>query len=127
MLIRIDLNSEETLYEQLSDQIKYGIAKGYLKPGEDLPSVRKLASELGINLHTVAKAYKMLKEEGIIVINRSRGVKVSEQVLKNRGNNYENILKNKISKLVSEGICNGIQKEKFLRIVQDTFKSLGGK
>jgi len=71
MLIRIDLNSEETLYEQLSNQIKYGIAKGYLKPGEDLPSVRSLASELGINLHTVSKAYTMLREEGIIIINRS--------------------------------------------------------
>lgn len=126
MLIRIDLNSDETLYEQLSNQIKYGIAKGYLKPGEDLPSVRTLASELGINLHTVSKAYNMLREEGIIIINRSRGVKVSEKALINRGNNYEYILKNKISKLVSEGICNGIQKEEFLQIVHNTFGGLGG-
>jgi len=126
MLIRIDLNSEETLYEQLSNQIKYGIAKGYLKPGEDLPSVRTLASELGINMHTVSKAYNMLREEGIIIINRSRGVKISEQALINRSNNYENILKNKISKLVSEGICNGIQKEEFLQIVHTTFDELGG-
>lgn len=127
MLIRIDLNSEETLYTQLSNQLKYGIAKGYLKPGEDLPSVRTLASELGINLHTVSKAYNMLKEEGIIIINRSRGVKVSEQALTNRGNNYENVLKEKITRLVSEGICNGIQKKEFMQMVRETFSALGGK
>ncbi len=127
MLLRIDLNSDETLYAQLSNQLKYGIAKGYLKPGEDLPSVRTLASELGINLHTVSKAYNMLKEEGIIIINRSRGVKVSEQALINRSNNYENVLKEKITRLVSEGICNGIQKEEFMQMVQETFSALGGK
>ncbi len=126
MIIRIDFNSKEPLYSQLSNQIKYGIARGYLKPGEDLPSVRSLASELGINLHTVLKAYNMLRGEGIILINRSRGVKVSEEVLANRGTDYEAILKNKISKLVSDGICNGIQKEEFMQMVQETFTELGG-
>ncbi len=126
MLLRIDPNSEETLYAQLTNQIKYGIAKGYLKPGEDLPSVRRLASDIGINLHTVAKAYTKLKEEGIIIINRSRGVKVSGQALSKRGTAYTDILKDKISRLVSEGICNGIQKEEFLQIVDTAFEELGG-
>ncbi len=126
MFFRIDLNSEETLYSQLSNQIKYGIAKGYLKPGEDLPSVRRLASELGINLHTVAKAYSRLKEEGIIIINRSRGVKVSKQVLANRGTDYETILHGKITKLVSEGICHGIEKDEFMQMVEKIFDGLEG-
>jgi GntR family transcriptional regulator len=96
MLIRIDVNSEETLYSQLSNQVKYGIAKGYILPGEALPSVRGLASELSINMHTVAKAYAMLKEEDIIIINRGKGVKVSNTVLKNRNNSYDKIFHKKL-------------------------------
>ena len=127
MIVRIDLNSGEPLYSQLSNQIKYGVAKGYLKPGEALPSVRSLASEIGINLHTVSKAYRMLKDEGIIVINRGKGVKVSEDVLKNRSSSYKAVLEEKILKLISEGICNGIKEEEFIFIVKKTFKNLEDK
>ena len=127
MIVRIDLNSGEPLYSQLSNQIKYGVAKGYLKPGEALPSVRSLASEIGINLHTVSKAYRMLKDEGIIVINRGKGVKVSEDVLKNRSSSYKAVLEEKILKLISEGICNGIKEEEFIFLVKKTFKSLEDK
>ena len=127
MIVRIDLNSGEPLYSQLSNQIKYGVAKGYLKPGEALPSVRSLASEIGINLHTVSKAYRMLKDEGIIVINRGKGVKVSEDVLKNRSSSYKAVLEEKILKLISEGLCNGIKEEEFILLVKKTFKSLEDK
>jgi GntR family transcriptional regulator len=127
MLIRIDVNSEETLYSQLSNQVKYGIAKGYILPGEALPSVRGLASELSINMHTVAKAYAMLKEEDIIIINRGKGVKVSNTVLKNRNNSYDKIFHKKMSELVAEGICNGISKQEFLEKVKESFTEIGGK
>ena len=127
MLIRIDLNSDETLYSQLSNQIKHGIAKGYIKPGEDLPSVRGLASEIGINMHTVSKAYAILKEEGIIIINRGKGVKVNSEVLTSRDNNYTKILDKKIEEIVSESICNGISKKEFLKVVNNSFNEVGGK
>ncbi len=127
MLLRIDVNSGETLYSQLSNQIKYGIARGYLVPGEDLPSVRGLASELGINMHTVSKAYAMLKEEGIIIINRSKGVKVSEEALISRDDDYGKIFDKKMTELIAEGLCNGYEKDQFMHKANQLFDEIGGK
>ena len=64
MVIRIDQKSEEPLYLQIRSQIIAAIATGELVPGTALPSVRALASDLGINLHTVNKAYAVLRDEG---------------------------------------------------------------
>ena len=66
MLIEIDFNSEEALYVQLQNQIIMGIAMDLIKEGDALPSVRQLADTVGINMHTVNKAYTVLKQEGFI-------------------------------------------------------------
>ncbi len=66
MLIRIDKTLEEPLYLQIRAQIITAIAQKDVLPGEMLPSVRSLASDLGINLHTVNKAYAVLRDEGYI-------------------------------------------------------------
>ncbi|MCL1948856.1 MAG: GntR family transcriptional regulator [Turicibacter sp.] len=66
MIIELEPMSEKPLYEQLILEIKRGIARGQLKPGEALPSVRSLASDIGINMHTVNKVYKYLAEAGIL-------------------------------------------------------------
>ena len=78
MIIEIDYNSEVPIYDQLRKQIVIGIAGGQLKKGERLPSVRGLGEELGINLHTVRKAYNILKDEGYLVIDRRVGAMVSD-------------------------------------------------
>ena len=63
MYIEIDFNSDEALYMQLRNQIILGIATAQLKDGESLPSVRNLAETIGINMHTVNKAYAILKQD----------------------------------------------------------------
>lgn len=68
MLIRINQASEEPLYVQIRSQIIEAIARGELVPGAALPSVRSLAADLGINLHTVNKAYAVLRDEGYILM-----------------------------------------------------------
>lgn len=67
MFIRIQPESQTPIYTQLIYQIKRGILKKELLPGEGLPSVRSLAGDIGINMHTVNKAYKLLVEEGVLV------------------------------------------------------------
>ena len=62
MLIQIDFNSDEAIYMQLRNQIIMGIATSRLKEGETLPSVRQLADTIGINMHTVNKAYAVLRQ-----------------------------------------------------------------
>ena len=66
MLIEIDFNSDEALYVQLQNQIIMGIAMDIIREGDALPSVRQMADTVGINMHTVNKAYTILKQEGFI-------------------------------------------------------------
>ena len=73
MILEVDFNSEEALYIQLRNQIIVGIATNRLKEGESLPSVRQLAESIGINMHTVNKAYTVLKQEGFVKVDRRRG------------------------------------------------------
>ena len=66
MLIVIDFSAETPIYTQLRDQIIIGIAGKTLAPGEALPSVRRMAADIGVNVNTVGKAYNILKDEGYI-------------------------------------------------------------
>ena len=70
MVLKIDFDSEEALYTQLCNQIICGIAMDVLHDGDSLPSVRQLADEIGINMHTVNKAYAVLKQEGCLRLDR---------------------------------------------------------
>ena len=78
MVIRIDQKSEEPLYLQLRGQIIAAIARGELEPGAALPSVHALASDLGINLHTVNKAYAVLRDEGYVLMRGRSGAYIAD-------------------------------------------------
>ena len=78
MIITIDETASEPLYKQIHDQVIAGIATGQLEPGMSLPSVRSLASDLGINLHTVNKAYAILRDEGYVQMRGRAGAVISE-------------------------------------------------
>lgn len=73
MVIRIDQSDEAPIYLQIRDQIIEGIARGELSSGDSLPSVRQLAADLGINLHTVNKAYAVLRDEGYVAMRGRKG------------------------------------------------------
>lgn len=81
MIIELQPNSDKPIYEQLILEIKRGIVAKELAPGEALPSVRSLASDIGINMHTVNKVYKYLQNEQVLVKQKS-GFVVNPQVLK---------------------------------------------
>ena len=84
MIIEIDFNSDEALYIQLRNQIVLGIATSRFREGDVLPSVRQLADTIGINMHTVNKAYTVLKQEGFVKVDRRRGavIAIAEDKLK---------------------------------------------
>lgn len=77
MLLTINPNSEEPIYQQIRNQIIIGIATHEVTENELLPSVRQLADEIGVNMMTVSKAYNQLKQEGYIVTDRRQGTKIS--------------------------------------------------
>ena len=72
MILEIDFNSDEALYIQLRNQIVIGIATSQLCAGDSLPSVRQLADSIGINMHTVNKAYSVLRQEGFVKLDRRK-------------------------------------------------------
>lgn len=76
--ILVDRTGEKPIYEQIAEQIRDSISTGALPPGTSLPSVRTLASDLGVNLNTVARAYRLLEEEGFVRIRKRAGVIVAE-------------------------------------------------
>ena len=72
-MITIDLESSVPIVEQVHAEIRHAIAVGLLAPGDSLPTVRQLAQDLGINLNTVARAYRLLESDGLVTSIRGRG------------------------------------------------------
>lgn len=82
MYVEIDFNSDEAIYIQLRNQIIYGIATARIQEGDNLPSVRELADNIGINMHTVNKAYTILKQEGYVKLDRRKGAVIAIDINK---------------------------------------------
>ena len=80
MILEIDFNSDEAIYIQLCNQIIMGIATSVIHEGDSLPSVRQLADTVGVNMHTVNKAYNVLKREGYISLDKRRGAVIALDV-----------------------------------------------
>ena len=106
MIIRIDFDSSEAYYIQLCNQIVYAIANDKIKEGDNLPSVRRMADDIGINMHTVNKAYTILRQEGYLKVDRRKGTVISVQ-----GDKYEALeeLFDEMRILLARAACKGIQ------------------
>jgi DNA-binding transcriptional regulator YhcF (GntR family) len=76
VILSLDLTSEVPIYQQIRDQVVTAVASGELAEGSPLPSTRQLAGDLGVNFHTVNKAYDLLRREGLLVLNRKSGAVV---------------------------------------------------
>ncbi|WLD91706.1 GntR family transcriptional regulator [Alkalihalobacillus sp. AL-G] len=121
MFIKLDLESNEPIYTQLMHQIIAGIARNELQPGDRLPSVRSLASDIGINLHTVNKAYQQLKQDGFILIHRQRGVVVNPEGIPQADKVYGSQLRKTLKPYIAESVCRGMDQKEFLQICTELF------
>ena len=79
MVIIIDQNDNRPIYQQIADEIRILIARGELTENTQLPAVRQLAGDLGVNLNTVATAYRELQNEGLLAIKHGAGAVVASQ------------------------------------------------
>lgn len=116
MLIKIDFNSEEAIYMQLRNQIIMGIATSEIREGDSLPSVRQMADTIGINMHTVNKAYAVLREEGIIHLDRRRGAVIAIDV--NRLQALDD-MKRQLRVVLAKGHCKSITREDIHELVDE--------
>lgn len=118
MLIEIDFSSDEAIYQQLCNQIILGIATEQYTDGQVLPSVRQLADEIGINMHTVNKAYTVLKQEGFVKVDRRRGAVISVDSDKQRA---LEAIRGKMQEAIAEAICRGLTRNDLHGLVDRIF------
>lgn len=118
LIIEIDFNSDEAIYMQLRNRIIMGIATSELREGDSLPSVRNLADNIGINMHTVNKAYTVLKQEGFIQLDRRRGAVIAVDIDKLQA--LEDMKQN-LRIILAKGICKNITEEEVHALVGEIF------
>lgn len=123
MVLKIDFDSEEALYVQLCNQIICQIAAETLHEGDSLPSVRQLADEIGINMHTVNKAYAVLKQEGFLRLDRRRGAVIALDMNKLRALEE---MKENLALIIARGICREVDRDEVHGLVDQIYDEFCG-
>lgn len=118
MLIEIDFQSDEAIYMQLRNQIVVGIATSMIREGDPLPSVRQLAGDIGINMHTVNKAYSVLRQEGLVTIDRRRGAIVSLDANKLQAVSE---MRKQLRVVLAKGICKHVSRSEVHALVDEIY------
>ena len=118
MIIEIDFNSDEAIYVQLCNQIILGIATSQFREGEQLPSVRQLAETIGINMHTVNKAYSILQQEGFVKIDRRRGAIIALDINKLKALKEA---RSELAVVLARAICKGIGRDDIHSLVDELY------
>ena len=123
MIIEIDFNSDEALYLQLRNQIILGIATSRIREGDELPSVRQLAGDIGINMHTVNKAYAVLRQEGFVKVDRRKGAIISIDA-----DRMETIseLRKELQVILAKVSCKNISREEVHALIDEIYEDYGG-
>ena len=119
MIIEIDFNSDEALYLQLLNQIIMGIATAQFQEGDSLPSVRQLADTIGINMHTVNKAYTVLKQEGYVKVDRRKGAVIA--IDGDRMRTLEE-LKKELQVILAKSSCKNISKDEIHELIEEIYE-----
>ncbi|MCR5212864.1 MAG: GntR family transcriptional regulator [Eubacterium sp.] len=120
MIIKIDEYSDIPIYMQIRNQIVMGISTGDLKAGEQLPTVRALAMEMGINTMTVSKTYQLLKSEGYIMTDRKNGARVRMEIEQSGIISKDN--KNELKRIVSEVRLSGVPESELIKLVKEYYE-----
>ena len=123
MIIEIDFNSDEALYLQLRNQIILGIATSQFQEGDSLPSVRQLADTIGINMHTVNKAYTVLKQEGFVKVDRRKGAVIAIDI--DRIRTMEELRKD-LQVILAKSSCKNISKDEIHAMIDEIYEDYGG-
>lgn len=125
-LIQLDFRSSQPIYEQITAQYKYLILQGYLKSGDAVPSVRKLAMELGITPGTVAKAYREMETQGLIETLRGKGTFVAGVPERERDEGVIRKVEEQLQTQCMELIYQGLNKQEIVLLIEKILDNLQG-
>ena len=119
MFLSIDTRDPRSIYQQVADGIKALIARGELPEGAALPPVRQLAADLGVNLNTIATAYRELQREGLLTVKHGSGAVVASRTAAERSDDE---LLRPLRTALTELVLAGLPKSKILRLVMDELR-----
>ena len=125
--LQIDPHSGVPVYRQMMDQLKYYVASGTLRPGDQLPSIRELAQKLTVNPTTVVKAYTELEHEQVIEMRHGKGAFVSGEASRLSDREREKALRRLARQLAVEAAQMGAATEVVLRVLNEEFKDIAGR
>ena len=118
MQLHVSTNDGVPIYQQVATQVKYLVASGRLKQGDQLMPVRKLAEQLIVNPNTVARAYRELESEGVVESRRGSGVFVAEGVSPLAKREQNKILNERIDTLLAEAAHMNVELETVIKLVR---------
>ena len=121
MIIKLMLESEKPLYQQLKENILGALAKGDIGEGEMLPSVRQLSASLSINMHTVNKAYNQLADEGFLTMLKGKGAVINPKGKYAATDKEIESIKGSLSVISAEAKCRSLSREEFIKMCEESF------
>ncbi|MCW5981925.1 MAG: GntR family transcriptional regulator [Bryobacteraceae bacterium] len=124
MYLTVDFEDKRPLYQQVVDGIKELIARGTLREGATLPSVRQVAGDLGVNLNTIATAYRQLQEEGLVAVRHGFGA-----VVKARRSDFagQDELRKGLRAALTQLVLAGLAEKEIVTMVREELAVVGGK
>jgi GntR family transcriptional regulator len=124
MLLSINDQDPRPVYVQIVIQIKDQVQRGVLKPGDEMPSVRELAASLGINMHTVRRAYGVLRDQKILVFRLGQQARVAKPRCQPASTEELAALGERLEELITEAFLRGLSPEDFHNLVDDRIEKL---
>jgi GntR family transcriptional regulator len=121
VLLTIDTQDRRPIYQQIADGIRTLIAGGQLGEGEPLPPLRQLAADLGVNLNTIAAAYRELESDGLLTVKHGAGARVASRTAAKQ---TDEELRRPVRNALTQMILSGLGRGEILSIVNDELRSL---
>jgi DNA-binding transcriptional regulator YhcF (GntR family) len=123
MTIRIDLDDARPLEDQIVTALRNGFARGAIAPGQELPSVRQLAGDLGVHWNTVARAYRRLADDGLLNVRRGRSV-VAREPARSSARVSRTALRSRLTDLLAEAVLGGLSRKEVTEAFEETLAGL---
>ncbi len=123
-ILRIDLGSQTPAYRQIANALRALLVDGKFQPGDQLPTVRQLAMDLGVHHNTVAESYRILAEEGWLDLKRRRGVTVIPRSKRSPDSEVRTTFTRRLQELVAEARAAGIPAQEMARRLRSLAESI---
>lgn len=121
-MLAIDLEGASPIYQQIADQLRGAIARGALEEGEALPSVRELGGEIGVNLNTVARAYRILADEGLLELRHGASARVRASDPDQSAPVVDETDRKRLDDLISRWVLRGADRKAIKRTLDDALE-----